>query len=360
MTQPPTAKIFEISSYPPPRAGWGVRISFVREFLEAQGHICQVLNMGPNRRIKSPDYLDCQGGGDYIQKVYQHAKDGYLIHTHLNGDSPKGLLLVIVAQIFGWIYGRRCVLTFHAGPVQRLFPKHRSAKLAPLYKLAFLLPKTIICNSDDVKNNIVTYGISPEKIVSIPAFSRQYLRYTPVEIPVPLQEFMGKFRPIIVTYFFYRPEFFIESMLEGLSVLPKTMPEFGVVMIGADTTSEEITALIAKADLQDRVYQAGDLPHDDFATVLSRAHLYLRTPQKDGVCSSVLESLSHRIPVIASENGTRPKSVITFTTDDAYDMADKIEKAWKDYETVRSNVMVPDVKDTVADEAALLIDHAIS
>lgn len=356
-TVPASVRILEISSYPPPRAGWGVRISFVREYLQSLGYECQVLNIGPSRRIPSPDYVDVQGGRDYCQKVFRHLTNGYLLHTHLNGDAPKGLALALIAEFMALFFGRRCVLTFHAGPVQRLFPKTKSRLFAPFYRLAFWLPRTIICNSEAVKNNILTYGVPESKVIPIPAFSKQYMAYSPVSLSRPLEKFLTEARPVIVTYFFYRPEFYVEPMMEGLKLLLRTMPELGVIMIGADTVSEEIAALIAEHGLKEHVYQAGDLAHDEFSTILSHAHFYLRTPQKDGVCSSVLEALSLRVPVIASENGTRPPSVITFKTGDPYDLADKIEKAWKDYESVRAKVIVPNVKDTVAEEAALLISH---
>ena len=34
------ARILEISSYPPPRAGWGIRVEYLKKHLEAAGHEC--------------------------------------------------------------------------------------------------------------------------------------------------------------------------------------------------------------------------------------------------------------------------------------------------------------------------------
>jgi hypothetical protein len=39
---------------------------------------------------------------------------------------------------------------------------------------------------------------------------------------------------------------------------------------------------------------------------LSRSLAYIRTPVTDGICSSVLESLKLKVPVLAADNGTRP------------------------------------------------------
>jgi glycosyltransferase involved in cell wall biosynthesis len=352
------AKILEICSYPPPHTGWGVRVAFVRKHLEESGHHCQVLNTGKSRKNKSPDYLDVQGGFDFLRKVIRHARQGYFIHTHLNGDSIKGLVLVLAAEAVSVLFGRSCALTFHAGPEQRYFPKRQNRLMAPLYSLAFALPKTIICNSDFVKEAIATYGVAGEKIVAIPAFSRQYLTFQPVALSGELESFLSRHDPIVATYVFLRPEFFVESLVESLATVARDLPNLGVVLIGGDTKSDTATRMLKASGVEELVFQAGDLSHDQCMTVISRALIFVRTPKKDGVSSSVLEALSLGIPVIASENGARPPGVITFKAGNAADLADKIVSVWKRYPTVRSELIPPAIEDTVQSEASLLLKLA--
>jgi len=83
--------------------------------------------------------------------------------------------------------------------------------------------------------------------------------------------------------------------------------------------------------------------------------MYVRTPSKDGVCSSVLEALSLGVPVVASENGTRPASVITFRPDDAADLAAKVSEVLEREAEVRRALVTPTIRDTVTDEARLLV-----
>jgi glycosyltransferase involved in cell wall biosynthesis len=334
-------------------------VAFVRRYLEAKGHRCEVLNTGKSRKIKGRDYLDVQNGVDYLRKVIWHARRGYLVHAHLNGDSIKGLILTLLAEIVGVLIGRRAVLTFHAGPEQRFFPKHRSRVLVPFYTLAFALPKRIICNSDIVKRKIESYHVAGDKIVPIPAFSRQYLEYKPATLPKDLENFLKRRNPIIVSYFFLRPEFFVDSLMESLRRVVVDLQDMGVVLIGGDTHSEAVNETIAREGLKEFVYQAGDLLHDQFMTLVSQAHFFVRTPQKDGVSSSVLEALSLRIPVIASENGTRPSGVITFQAGDSADLARKLLDAWKSYHAVRSQTVSPPIQDTIEEEAALLLNFAL-
>lgn len=349
------ARILEITSYPPPRAGWGVRVSFLRRRLEAQGHACEVLNTGRSRRIRSPEYIDVQNGWDYLVKVVRWVRRCHVVHTHINGDGNKGWALALVAQLVARLWGRECVLTFHAGPRQRHFPREQSRLCVPFFRSVFGLARLIICNSAAVKECIQAYGVPSSKIHPIPAFSRQYLAYTPSGLRPELEAFVTGRAPVLAAYFFLRPEFFVESLLEAVGRLARRYRRLGVVMVGEDTRSPAFGVMLRKAGIAEHVYCAGDLNHDEFMTLLSRIHLYVRTPAKDGVCSSVLEALSLSIPVVASENGQRPAGVITFHPGSADSLADAIESTWERYAAVRASLVKPDVQDTLAVEADLLI-----
>lgn len=353
-------KILEITSYPPPRAGWGVRVSFLREHLVSQGHDCQVLNIGKSRTTPSRDYVDVQGGWDYLRKVASHLRRGYMVHTHINGDGNKGWGLALAAQVMAKLWHRPCALTFHAGPQQRYFPRQRSRLWVPFFRVIFRLAQVIICNSAAVKDGIREYGVPAGKIHAIPAFSRQYLEFEHVNLGSEVKAFLRAHSPCLTVYFFLRPEFYIESFLEALGRLAGRLPELGVVAVGMDTQSPEFDRMLRKAGVEGCVFRAGDLDHDSFLALLSDADFYVRTPAKDGVCSSVLEALSVGTPVIASQNGHRPASVVTFVADSAQSLADELETAWRRYADVTAALVKPAVEDTVEVEADLLLDLARS
>src|SRR5690606_22221368 len=116
------------------------------------------------------------GGWDYLTKVLRFTRQGFLHHLHVNGATNKGLLLVLAAQLISICFGRRAVLTFHAGTDQVYFPRQKSPARVPLFWLLFKLSRVVICNSVEVKARIVEYGVDPAKVVPIPAFSVQYLQ----------------------------------------------------------------------------------------------------------------------------------------------------------------------------------------
>jgi len=348
-------KILEITSYPPPRAGWGVRVSFLKNALEETGNVCEVLNISPfSRKIPSNEYLTSLNGFDYVKKVLSRCLKGYRVHMHMNGDSPKGFILTVLAMTISLFTFRRAHLTFHAGPYQLYFPQERAPLLTPLYKYIFAISKTIICNDEAVKEKIIGYGVKPGKIIPIQAFSVQYLNYFPVSLDRELLDFIKNKSPVISVYVFMRPEFFIENMIKAITELTKTHPNLGLIILGLDEGFEEIRELISKNGIEKNVFFAGDQSHDSFLTLLSKSDIYLRTPVKDGVCSSVLEALSLKVPVVASENNRRPKSVVTYDNDDLSDMVKVLDEVIRNLPEYKSKVVKPFIEDTVQTEIDIL------
>lgn len=354
-----SAKILEITSYPPPRAGWGVRVEFLKKQLEREGHRCVVLNIGTSRAIPSDEYETVLSAGDFVRKVWRFSRAGYVAHAHANGDALKGVALALIAELVNLACGRRCYLTFHAGAIQRYFPRDRAWWLVPVYWLLFVIPRKIICNSEAVRARIQGYGVPAAKIVAIPAFSTQYLEFTPTKLPVELEAFFRQYPTVIFTYLRMRPLFYPLTLIDSLARLVQHRPDAGLVMCGGLGHSEEglwpqVEARIRQHKLESRICLVEDLDHDAFLTTLERSALYLRTPITDGVASSVLESLALGVPVVACENGTRPRGVVTYPADDAKQMADAVEYVIANRAQVVEGIGTVDAQDTLAQEVALL------
>src|SRR5690606_15457162 len=149
---------------------WAIRVEFVKKRLDADGHRCVVLNIGPSRHVPSTEYECIAGPADLMRKVWRYSRKGFTVHTHANGDAIKGAVLALAVLAVALVHGRRSVLTMHAGAIQRYFPIHRSWFWTPLYWLLFLLPREIVCNSEAVKACIQQYGVPAAKITPIPAF----------------------------------------------------------------------------------------------------------------------------------------------------------------------------------------------
>jgi glycosyltransferase involved in cell wall biosynthesis len=353
------ARILEVTSYPPPRAGWGIRVEFLKKRLQHEGHDCVVLNIGTSRRIPSPEYETVLGGMDFVQKVWRYSRRGFVVHAHANGDSPTGLLLALTAQVLNLLAGRRCYLTFHAGVIQRHFPANRNRLMVPLFWLLFVIPRRIICNSEPVRRCIAGYGVAADKVVAIPAFSRQYLEFTRVPLPAAVDAFLADRPAAVFTYVRMRPLFYPVTLVDGMAEVMRARPDVGLVVCGGLGHADPgvwpaVQAAIERHGIKDRICFVEDLDHDAFLTVLERSSLYLRTPITDGVASSVLEALALGVPVVACENGTRPQGVITYPAEDAAAMARSVLDVLDRREAVARSLAAFDVPDTVAAEVELL------
>ena len=353
------AKILEITSYPPPRAGWGVRVEFLKKHLRAAGHECVVLNTGRSRKIASPEYETVISGIDYIRKVWRFSRSGFTAHVHVNGASAKGLVLAITAEVLNLICGKRCFLTFHAGVKQLYFPRSHAPLLQPIFWLVFTLPRTIICNSEPVKAKIQEYGIAAGKIRPIQAFSCQYLEGETISLGGRIDAFYQRFEFVVLTYVRIRPGFYLEVLIDGFARLAARRPDVGLVICGVAGDIDprlwaEVERLVAHHDLADRICIVDDLAHDLFLSALKRSALYLRTPTSDGVASSVLEALALGVPVVAAENGARPPGTVTYAPTDRDGLAHAVDRVLSSRAEVIAAIPPVPIHDTLHDEAALL------
>lgn len=353
------SKVLQITSYPPPRAGWGIRVQFLKQRLEAEGHTCVVLNIGTSRMIPSTEYETVLSGSDYVSKVWRFTRAGFLAHVHVNGASPKGFVLAILAELIQVINGRRPVLTFHAGIEQVYFPRAKAPMLVPVYWVLFGLPRTIICNSAEVKAKIVEYGVDPARVAPIPAFSTQYMEFVRKSLPEAVDACFARFPKTFFSYLRVRELFYPLELIEGFARVARARPDVGLVLCGtAGHTDGDLPARVQRRidelGVRDRVAVVEDLDHDAFLTAMERSVAYLRTHMSDGVCSSVMEALAMGKPVVATENFTRPAGVLTYAPTDVERLVAHLEAILQDPDGIATRAARPEVRDTLADEVRVL------
>jgi glycosyltransferase involved in cell wall biosynthesis len=337
-----------------------VRVELLKKALEAEGHSCIVLNLGRSRTVPSPEYETVMNGWDYLRKVWRFSRAGYVIHMHVNGESPKGFMLTLIAETVNLVWGRRCIMTFHAGVDQVYFPRPKWPVLLPMFWVMFAIPRRIICNNEAVKDKICEYGVPRDKVVPIPAFSRQYLEHELVALSEPLGAFYGRFPHVVFAYIKIREGFYQDVLLDGFAEIARRRADVGLVILGISGDIDpgllkDLHERIKRHQLAERICLIDDLEHDAFLTALTQSDLYLRTPTTDGVAASVLEALSLGVPVVASENGTRPAGVVTYEANSPRDLAATVIRVIDDRRSIAASIPRPQVRDTLADELRLLV-----
>jgi glycosyltransferase involved in cell wall biosynthesis len=349
--------LVEVAAYPPPMGAWSQRIEFVAAAWRARGHRCVLMNIGPSRKLEDPRYLNVRGAWDFVRQVLKAAARGHTIHTHTNAKGVKGTLLALAAQLIAFPFGRRCVLTFHAGLKQEYFPRTGRLFLDSLLWLTFRTPRAVICNSPEMKRRIaLDYGVAEERIHAIPAFCPAYMETEIGPLPAAVAAFAARHRPLLVSYvYFFHPEFAADLMIRAAGELRRSFSELGLVIMGSKQYAEDYLPLIDELGLAEHILLAGNLPRSEFLAVLRAAALYLRTPLGDGVASSVLEALSLGVPVVASDNGTRPPGCVLFRPGDLEDMVEKLSHVLRHRDEVAARIVKPAAGDSLADEVELLL-----
>ena len=348
--------LVEISSFPPPLGSWSLRIEFIAERWRRLGHRCVLLNVGPSRRLKNPKYLNIGGPVRYFSYVLKEAWAGSVLHTHTNAKGVKGNLLALATQLICLPFGRRCVLTFHAGTKQEYFPR-TGRWLDHLMWLVFHTPRAIICNSPAVKHLIVRdYGVDPDCVHPIPAFCHEYMQVEMGQLSSEVRRFVEQHEPTLVSYvYFFHEEFTPDLVFQAVARLRQEYPRLGLVLMGSRQYLENYQAALDGSGAAEHVLLTGNLPRGEFLCMLKTATLYLRTPLGDGVCSSVLESLSLGTPVVASDNGTRPSSCVLYQGGNLDDMVDKVRHVLQNLNAVATSIQRPAEADTLTDEIDVLL-----
>jgi glycosyltransferase involved in cell wall biosynthesis len=322
-----TKKILQIGNYPPPMCGWAVQTVLLNQELRRRGHISEVLNVNESRKKKSPQYVDVQNGVDFIWKVLWFSARGYHIHAHLNAESTKLYLLDLMALLWARVVGRPAMLTFHGGIPQRFFPVERPRWMRYAFQLLFHLAGRMTCDSEEIKDALLSYGVEATRIAAIPCFSAELLEFQSGPLPEEAERFLASHGPVVLCYVSFRPEYRLPVLRRAMAQFREIFPEAGFIWLGFPVKEMPPARSYIEEWLpneKDGLLLLGNLSHDDFLTLLSRCYVYLRTPACDGVSSSVLESLALGIPVVASENGRRPPSVITYVEDDPSDLCDRL------------------------------------
>src|SRR6266404_1296393 len=161
-------RILEIGNWAPPVCRWSMSLVGLRKELGARNWDCRVMNLNENRRVRSPEYIDVQNGWDYLKKVTGLVARGYAVHVRVNGETRKGYVLALTALGLARLFGRPALLTYGGGHQQSFFPAPRKSFRFWAFWFLFRVPHKIYCNSNKVKQALLTTGIRPELVSPIP------------------------------------------------------------------------------------------------------------------------------------------------------------------------------------------------
>jgi glycosyltransferase involved in cell wall biosynthesis len=289
----------------------------LRRELEQRGWDCPVMNLNENRRVRSPEYIDVQSGWDYFRKVWSHVWRGYALQIRVNAESKKGYLLALAAMLMAILGGRPALLTYCGGHRQTYFPAPKRSFRYWAFALLFRVPTRIYCDSEPVKEVLLTTGVDAARVMPVPLFSSENIHFTPAKLPESVQTFISRRAGIFFLYVCYRKEYQLEFLAEVIRRFVAQHPSIGFLLVGtSDKELEQLQQFCRAQGLEDATCITGSVTHDAFLTMVTRSLACIRSPLTDGVSSSVLEALALGVPVLGVDNGTRPAGVELWRQDD--------------------------------------------
>jgi glycosyltransferase involved in cell wall biosynthesis len=234
---------------------------------------------------------------------------GYAVHVRVNGESRKGYALALIALSLARFWRRPALLTYCGGHQQSYFPAPKGSLRHLAFALLFRFATRIYCNSEPVKTALLTAGIDPGRVNPIPHFSKHYIQFEPVAPPPKVEQFCRDRNGFFFVYVCFRKEYTLDFLANVMRSFHTSFPKIGFLLVG--TSVRELPSLkefLGREQLEEMAYAVGAVSHPLFLTLLQRSLAYIRLPLTDGVCASVMEALTLRVPVLASDNGTRPEA----------------------------------------------------
>jgi glycosyltransferase involved in cell wall biosynthesis len=321
-------RILQIGNWPPPVCGWSMSLVGLRRELESRGWDCQVMNLNENRKVRSPDYIDVQNGWDYLLKILRMSRRGYAVHVRVNGESRKGYFLALAALLTSRLHRQPALLSYCGGHQQSYFPAPKRPLRRFAFALLFRVATRIYCNSDAVRAAILTAGVNPGRVVPIPHFSSHYVHFAPAVFPVVVEEFFQSHDGVFFVFLRFRKEYMPAFLATVMRRFRADFPRIGFLLVGASERElQPLRAFLRTEKLEEATCLIGSVPHDLFLTMMQRSLACIRVPLTDGVCSSVLESVVLKIPVLATDNGTRPAGTELWKAGDADGLLHLMAKA---------------------------------
>ncbi len=341
-------RILQIGNWPPPVCSWSMSLVGLRKELEARGWQCEVMNLNENRRVPSPEYIDVQSGWDYFRKVLVRVWQGCAVHVRVNGETKKGFALALCALVLARTFKRPALLTYGGGHQQSYFPAPPRSFRHLAFSFLFRFPLRIYCNSEKVKQAILTTGIPAPRVVPIPHFSTYYVQFTPAALPHEVEQFFQRHDGVMFSYVCFRKEFALAFLADAIRRFRQVYPTIGFLWVGPwGREMEPMYKFLRQQKIEDAVTLQGSVPHAMFLNMMSRCLAYIRTPVTDGICSSVLEALKLKVPVIAADNGARPPGTELWSEGDMASLLKLMAEAVQQHSAMVARIPEVTVEDNV-------------
>jgi glycosyltransferase involved in cell wall biosynthesis len=292
----------------------------IRRFLLSRGIPCAVVNLTRHRREDGDEIYYPKTSFEVLKLLARLRYD--IIHLHIGGDLTLRLMLLTLACCL--LPRSKTVLTFHSGG----YPLSKAGKsAAPLTFRGFVLRRLdrLIGVNQELGKLFRRFGVSAGRIRLICPHAIS-LDSIDSSIPDYLARFFQTHYPTLVTVSGLEPEYDLSLQIDVLGEVRRRFPNAGLVIIGSGSLEAEVRARIQSKSYAEHILLCGDVPHSGALRAIAESDLFLRTTLYDGDSISVREALFIGTPVIATDNGMRPRGASLIPCSDPDALRRTIEK----------------------------------
>jgi glycogen synthase len=313
-------RVLQLGPYPPPHGGVQSNLVAIRRFLLSRGIPCAVINLTRYRREDGDDIYYPTTSLEVLRLLTRLQYD--IIHLHFGGNlSPRLMILALACCLMP---RSKTVLTFHSGG----YPSSKAGKsAAPLTFRGFVLRRfdRVIGVNRDLETLFRRFGVASGRIRMIypHAISLDSMESS---LPDYLAQFFQTHYPTLVTVSGLEPEYDLSLQIDVLGEVRLRFPNAGLVIIGSGSLEAEVRTSIQSKSYAEHIMLCGDVPHSVTLRAIAESDLFLRTTLYDGDSISVREALLIGTPVIATDNGMRPRGVHLIPSSDPDALRRTIEK----------------------------------
>ena len=324
--------VLQLGPYPPPEGGISRNIIAIRDELLAAGHRCSIIATSQSSSVaEEADVYHPRSPLALIRLLKTLQFD--VLHLHIGGDvTPRVLALAFVCSMFG---RDRSVLTIHSGGFA-LSDAANTARAASFVGFVFRRFSRTIAVNKNLADVFGRFGVPRERITIIPPYSLK-LPDESMTVPDKLMNFCSRHKPLLLAVGGLEKDYDPLMLIAAMKEITAHLPTAGLLIVGGGSMHAEVEKTIAASGCPDSILLAGNVEHAVTLHLMKKADIVLRATLFDGDAISVREALFLGTPVIATDNGARPKGVHLFKIGDKDGLTRMVNKIAASAKQERAN-----------------------
>jgi glycogen synthase len=298
-------RVLQLGPYPPPHGGVQTNLVAIRRYLLRRQIPCPVICIVRAIPVAEEDVYYPRTALQLLRMLFRLRYD--VIHFHFGGNlSPR---VVGLAAVCCLLPGVKAIMTFHSGGYPSSKPG-RSTRRWSLRAIALRRFDRIIAVNQEIVEFLLRLGVEAERVRLIPPHSFTDGGLQGETLPSSLALFFESHQPVIISVGLLEPEYNLELQIETIGALRARFPQAGLIIVGSGALEADMRASIASKDYASDILLCGDVTHRVTLEAIRKSNVMIRTTLYDGDAVSVREALYLGTPVIATDNGMRPKGVL--------------------------------------------------